>query len=146
MAFNVRFNFVDSYNTKTSRSFHSTSATIALLQADIAALASAIDPLTDAGLVDAVASYVDTAGAFAAAAGSNIDTNMSANALGADGYIYDVDIPVPVGSIINNDRTLITGDANVVTFFNLFGAGGTWRVNLRNPTSISQLVGGTLDK
>ena len=146
MAFNVRFNFVDSYNTKTSRTFHTLAPDLATLITDIAALSAAIQPLTEGGIISSVGTYVDQVATFGADAGSNVDENMSVNAQGSDGYIYDVDLPMPVGAIINSDRTLDIGNAQVAAFFALFAAGANWRVNVRNPVDITQLIGGKLDK
>lgn len=146
MAFNVRFNFTDEKNGKTSRTYHNTNALIADVLTDVTTMAALIDVVSLGGLSDVVITQKSAAEASAAEANSNIDDNASVQVNGADGYVYDFDLPMPPPGIILSDRRLDVTDAGVIALFAAFGAGDNWRINLRVPTAISSVIGGVLDK
>lgn len=140
------FNFIDGFNRQTQRSWWSTSTLLVDALTDIAALASAINALSDGGLDGVVITNVDTSEDFAAVAGSNVDDNASIQVLGGDGYKYDFNLPMPITALFNADGTVDTSNAALATLMGLFATGDNWRINLRNPTDIDSVVGGTLDK
>lgn len=143
--FNVRFNFRDSRGRNTSRTIHNTNTLIADVITDVGVLALAWNPLTDLQLVDVTITTTDASGAFAGAAVSNIDENVSVRAQGGDGRVYDFDLPDMPDAKMPTDTLDIT-DVDVTTFFAEFAAGNNWRVNLNNPTDIVSLINGRLDK
>lgn len=145
MSFRVRWNFRDSRARTTSRTFVNTQTLIADVLTDIAALSALWDPITDVELVDVVITQVDTTEAFAGAAVSNVDENTSVKVQGADGRIYDVDLP-DLPDALHPGASLDVTDAAIVAFFDEFLVGNTWRVNLNNPTDITALLTGLLDK
>lgn len=145
MSFRVRFNFRDSRARTTSRTFVNTQALIATVLTDIATLAALWDTVTDLELVDVVATQVDATEAFAGAATSNVDENTSVKVQGADGRIYDVDLP-DLPDAQHPIAALDITDAAIVAFFDEFAVGNSWRVNLNNPTDITAILSGMLDK
>lgn len=146
MPFDVKFRFIDEKNGFKDKTYHNTSALLADVLTDITALAALFDAVMLAGLEYVVISQRSAAEANAPEAGSNVDANASVQVLGADGYKYDFDLLTPNPALINSDRTLDTTDAAVIALFAAFGAGDSWRINLRHPTSIASVIGGTLDK
>lgn len=147
MAFEVTFHWIDGLKGKRFSRWHNTNALIADVLSDVTTLAALADAVMLGGLKKVTISQRSTAEASAPEAGANADENVSCQVVGADGYNYDFDLPMPdKANIINSDRTLDTTDANVIAFFAAFGAGDNWRINLRNPTAIASLTGGLLDK
>ena len=147
MAITVQIDFEDNFNTITKRKYTSDKATLALVKTDLDAFALAYADIGNGGIDKVIISeeYVP-AGAPSPGTGSNVDENLSAKVAAADGFNYDMNIPMPIPALFNPDRTLITTDADVVTFFAQFLAAGGFEINLRAPTAITQLVGGLLDK
>lgn len=145
MSFRVRFNFRDSRARTTSRTFVNTQALIANVLLDIATLAALWDTITELQLVDVVMTQVDTTEAFAGAATSNVDENTSVKVQGADNRIYDVDLP-DLPDAKHPIAALDITDADVVAFFDEFAVGNNWRVNLNNPTDVTAILSGLLDK
>lgn len=146
MAFDVRFDFLDAYNRVTTRTWHNTNALVADVLTDVGVLAGLINAISDGGLSGVTITQKSSAAAFAAVAGSSIDSNASVKVLAGDGYHYDVNIPMPIAGIINPDSTVDLTAAGVTAFFAEFASGDTWRINLRAPTDIVTLVSGVLDK
>jgi hypothetical protein len=142
---NVRFNFRDSRGRATSRTFAHTSDVIATVLTDVGTLAGLWDTLTDLQLENVTVSLTDDGDAFAGAGVSNVDENVSVKARGADGRVYDVDLPDMPDSYTPIELIDIT-DPDVAAFFDEFGPASPWRVNLNNPTAIVQLISGKLDK
>lgn len=141
----VKFNFVDSRGRSISRSIAHTGTVVADILADANTLAGLWNPLTDLALTSVVVTFTDVAPAFAGAAVSNRDENVSVQVQGADGRKYDFDLPdVPDAKMPT--ELLDTSDADVVAFFAKFAGGDVWRVNLNNPTAISTVIKGVLDK
>ena len=145
MSFRVRFNLMDSRARRTSRTYHNTTALVATVLTDIGVLAALWDTITDLALIDAVITQVDASEAFSGAAVSNIDENTSVKAMGADGRTYDVDMP-DMPDALHPGESLDVTDADVVAWFDEFGVANNWRVNLSNPTAITLLLSGLLDK
>ena len=146
MAFNVRFNFTDLKNGDTSRTWVNTGATVAAVLLDVTTLVALYAAIGLGGLDSVLISQRSTADAFAPETGANVDDNASVQVLGGDGYKYDFDLPMPEADIIQADRSVLTTDAAVIAFFAAFASGSTWRINLRNPTDVATVIGGTLDK
>lgn len=144
MASEVRFNFLDSRGRTTSRTVVHTSDVIATILADVAVLAPLWDALTDLELVDVIVSKRDNTDAFAGAAVSNIDENVSVQVLKANGYKADFNLPdmpdsFTPGGVIDPTALPITD------FFAEFAAGNNWRLNIQNPQAISSVIKGVLD-
>ncbi len=146
MSFKCTFRFVDGYGRRTTRSYTNTNVLIATVLTELATFAAALDVIVEGGLESVHISQDDTSEAFAAAATSNKDENMSCQVLAGDGYNYDFDLPMPAAAIINADGSLDTTHGSVITFFALFLTGATWRINVRAPTDIVTILGGQLDK
>jgi len=141
----VTFSFLDSRSRRTTRSFWNTEATLALVLAAVTALVAEWNPLTDLALEKVTITNVSTADAFAGAAVSNIDENVSVQVIAANGRRYDIDLPDVPDAKTPGENMDIT-DADLVAFFALFAGGGTWRVNPDNPQAITTIVKATLDK
>lgn len=145
MASDVTFSFLDSRGRVTTRKVVHTSDVIATILSDVGTLAPLWNALTDLELTHVTISKRSSADAFAGAAISNIDENVSARVLLANGYYADFNLPdmpdtfTPAGVI---DPT----NLSIVNFFAEFGAGNPWRVNSQNPQAIASIVSGTLDK
>lgn len=145
MAFRVRFNLMDSRGRRTSRTYHNNQPLIATVLTDITTLSGLWDTITDLALMDVVITQANSDDAFAGAAVSNIDENTSVKALGADNRVYDVDLP-DMPDAKHPIAALDVTDADVVAWFDEFGVANNWRVNLSNPTAITLLISGLLDK
>lgn len=139
------FNFQDSHGRLRSRKLFNTQVAVADVITDIGTLAGLWNPLTDLGLVSVNIAFVDLSAAFALVANSNVDVNASVQVQGGDGYRYDFDLPGIPDSLVSGGA-LNTADTGVVDFFAEFATGDTWRINTRNPTFISQVLSGTLDR
>jgi hypothetical protein len=145
MAANVKFNFRDSRSRPKSFSYHNTQAAVADVITDIGTFASLYNPLTDLALVSAVINFTDISASFAGATVSNVDEAVSLKVQGGDGYNYGLKLlDVPDAKTVGEAMSM--GDADLLAWTALFAGGGTWRVNLRHPTTISALISGTLDK
>ena len=112
---------------------------------EVAILAPLWDAITDLELIDVVITNRDTSDAFAGAAISSVDENTSVKVRGGDTYVYDFNLP-DVPDALHPGESLDVTDAAVVAFFDEFDTAETWRVNLRNPTDITDLISGQLDK
>lgn len=145
MSFRCRFNFRDSRARTTSRTFVNDEPLIATVLTDIATLAGLWDVITDAELVNVVITQVDATEAFAGAATSNIDENTSVKVQGADGRIYDVDLP-DLPDALHPIAALDITNIGITNFFDEFAVGNNWRVNLNNPTDVTAILSGLLDK
>jgi len=145
MAFDVRFNFLDSRGRSTSRSFHNTNALVADVVTQIGVLMTLWDAITDLQFLYATIMNKDTAAAFAGAAISNVDENTSCKVIAGDGKVYDVNL-CDVPDSFHPGESLDMTDLAVSNFFAEFAVGKTWRLNLNNPTEIVTLVSGQLDK
>jgi len=145
MTFRCKFNFRDSRARTTSRTFVNTQALIADVLTDIGTLAALWDVITDVQLIDVVITQVDTSEAFAGAATSNVDENTSVKVQGADNRIYDVDLP-DLPDALHPIAALDITNVGITNFFDEFAVGQNWRVNLNNPTDITAILSGLLDK
>lgn len=146
MAFNVKFNIEDEFGRKTSRTWKNTGATIAAVLADVAIIGPLLDAIVQGGLTGVNISTADTATTFVASSPSNVDENASIKVRGGDTREYDFDLPMPIAAIRLAGGAIDVANAAVVSFFAQFLVGATWRVNLFNPTDITQVISGTLDK
>jgi len=142
---NVKFNFIDSRGRTISRTLWNTGTTIAAVLADVATLAPLWDAITDLQFLEVVLTNRDVGDAFAGAAISSIDENTSVKVRGGDGWVYDFNLP-DVPDALHPGESLDVTDAAVVAFFDEFDSGDNWRINLRNPTDITDLISGKLDK
>lgn len=145
MSFRVRFNFRDSRARTTSRTVINNQALIATVLTDIGVLAALWDTITELELVDAVITQVDASEAFAGAAVSNVDENTSVKVQGADNRLYDFDLP-DLPDAKHPIAALDITDTDVVAFFDEFAVANSWRVNLNNPTDVTAIISGMLDK
>lgn len=145
MAFDVRFNFMDSRGRKTSRSFHNTNALVADVITQIAVLLPLWEAITDLAFLYATIMSKDEASAFDGEAVSNVDENTSCTVICEDGKQYDVNLP-DMPDALHPGESLDMTDVDVANFFAEFAVGKTWRLNLNNPTDIVTLVSGQLDK
>lgn len=141
----VKFNFRDSRGRPTSRSLWNTNTILADVITAIGTLAGLWGPLTDLAYEGASISVSDPSAAFAGAAVSNIDENVSVQVTGTDGFKYDLDLP-DVPDTKTPGEAMSIADTDLVAFIAQFQGANTWRVNLRNPTQISQVLKATLDK
>jgi len=139
------WNFRDSRQRRTRRTIWNTQTTLALVAAEVATLSAAWNPLTDLQLVSVLISQEDEASAFAGNPPSNIDSGVSVQLLGGDGRLYDFDLP-DVPDALTVSEAMPTDGTEITAFFALFGAGGTWRLNISNPTEVTAIVKATLDK
>lgn len=141
----VKFNFRDSRGRPTSRTLFNVGATIAAVLTDVGTLAALWNPLTDLAFEGVNVSFVDPSSAFAGTPPSNIDENVSVQVTGADGYKYDLDLP-DVPDAKTPGEAMSISDADLLAFVAAFQGAGNWRVNLRNPVQITQILKATLDK
>ena len=145
MASNVVFQFLDSRGRAKTRTLVNVSDVIATVLADVAVLGPLWDVLTDLQLVGVTISVKSTATAFAGAAISNVDENVSAQVLQGNGFKADFNLPdmpdsfTPAGVI---DPV----DISIAAFFAEFLIGATWRINTQNPQDITTVISGVLDK
>ena len=142
---NVKFNFIDSRGRTISRTLWNTETTLAAVLTETAILAPLWAALTDLELTDIVITNRDTSDAFAGAAISSRDENTSVKVTGGDTYVYDFNLP-DMPDAFHPGESLDVTDAAVVAFFDEFDSAETWRINLRNPTDIVNLISGKLDK
>lgn len=148
MAFDVTFTFIDDHDARTRKkrqTYQSLATTLVDALADVAAFSAAFDDVSDAGIEKAVIAQVDTASATTPAADSNLDANMSVSLKLTDGSYKDFNLLVPTSAIINADGSLDPTNADVITFFDLFKAGGDWRVQPGNPKVVDTVSSGMLD-
>jgi len=145
MALPVTFTFRDSLSRKTTRTWVSTATTLAGALADVTALAPLINAISDGGLQKVTISAEDTAEAFAAAAGSNVDENASITVLAADGRNYDLDLPMPITALRLAGGSIDTANPDFVAFIDAFGVAEAWRLNVFAPTAIISVEKALLD-
>jgi hypothetical protein len=147
MAATVTFSFIDEWGgAETSRSFHNTEALIADVLSDVAELAADFQAATQGGLRNVTITFKDTSQAFAAESPSNLDENASIKVRGNDGRLYDFDLPMPVAGLRLPGRQIDTANVVLTAVTDNFLVGGAWRLNLNNPTYITAIEGGILDK
>jgi hypothetical protein len=140
----VKFNFRDSRGRPVSRTFWNTEVAVADVITEVGTLAGLWNPLTDLEFESVNISFVDPSAAFAGASVSNRAENVSVQVQGGDGRLYDVDLPdVPDAKTVGEAMSL--ADTDLIAFFAEFAGGGTWRVNLNNPTTITSIISATLD-
>lgn len=145
MALPVTFTFRDSLSRKTTRTWVSVATTIAGALTDVGVLAPLIDAISQGGLQKVTISAENTADAFAADAGSNVDENASITVLAADGRNYDLDLPMPITALRLAGGSIDTANAAFVSFIAAFGVGGNWRLNVFAPTAIVSVEKALLD-
>lgn len=142
----VQFRWVDEFGRVKRQTLTTTAATIALALTEITSFIALFDAVSDGGLQSVSISVNNLDDAFAAAAGSNIDTNGSLQVQGADGFKYDLNVPMILSSLVTGGGAIIIGDAAMVAFTNQFLVAGDWRMNNRFPTEITSVISGQLDK
>jgi hypothetical protein len=147
MPANVTFHFVDQWGgAETSRSYHNTQALVADVLTDVAALAANFQAAIQGGLKNVNITFNDTTQAFVAEDPSNLDENASIKVRGNDGRLYDFDLPMPAQGLRLPGRQIDTANVVLTNVTDNFLVGGTWRLNLNNPTYITAIEGGILDK
>lgn len=141
----VRLNFRDSRGRSITRSVHNVNTIVSTVISDIATLMPLWDPLTDLAYESATIVFVDPASAFAGAAVSNRDENVSLQVQGLDGRLYDFDLPdVPDAKMPT--ELIDTSDLDLTNFIAQFASPNPWRINLNNPTEVAAVIKGVLDK
>ena len=148
MAFNCTFRFIDDMGRPTTRTYVSTATLAADAEADVDTLAAAFDAASEGGLDGVTISYVYTGANFAADATSNIDDNASVTVSTSGNYNHPFDLPMPVAALKLAGGSFDSDDALWTAITDLFagGVGQDWRVNKRNPVTITGTVGGKIDK
>ena len=146
MAIQVQYRWLDIFGRVKRQTLTTTSTTIAAALTDVTAFVALFDPVSDGGLQSISISVQDLSDAFAAAAGSNIDVNGSLKVQGADGFKYDLNLPMILSSLVTGGGAIDILDAALVSFTNQFLVAGKWRVNNRFPTEITSVISGQLDK
>lgn len=146
MAFQVRFNWLDEKLGKTSRTYHNTNAVLADVITQLAVLLPLFDAASMGGMDDIIITNVSTAATFAAIADSNVDKNGSIKVTGGDGRGYDFNLPMINSALVLPGGALDVTDAAITNVIDEFAVGKTWRVNLNNPTDITEITGGQIDK
>lgn len=141
----VKFTFRDSRGRAISRTLAHEGTVVADILSDAGTLAGLWNPLTDLAFESVVVSFVDPSGAFAGAAVSNRDEGVSVQVQGGDGRKYDFDLPDMPDAKMPTELLDVT-DIDVVAFFDQFNTPNPWRINLNNPTPITALIKGVLDK
>lgn len=141
----VKFAWLDSHGRNRRQTLTTTEATIAGALVEVTAFVALFDAISDGGLTNISISTTDNSDAFVAGAGSNVDVNASLQVQGADGFKYDLNVPMIADAFVAGGSVVIT-DLAVVAFTNQFLAAGKWRMNNRFPTAITAVLSGTLDK
>lgn len=142
----VQFTWLDAFGRLKRQTLITTAATIALALVEVTAFVALFTPISDGGLVNVSISTKDNADAFAATAGSNVDVNGSLKVAGADGFNYDLNVPMISSSLVTGGGAINIGDLALVAWTNQFLLAGNWRVNNRFPTEITSVISGQLDK
>lgn len=142
----VQFNWVDDYGRVRRQTLTTTDATIAAALASVTAFVALWDAVSNGGLNAVKISTSDSSDAFVAAADANIDVNASLQVQGADGFKYDLDVPMIIPSLVTGGGAIIIGDVALVAFTDQFLVAGKWRMNNRFPTEITAVLSGKLDK
>lgn len=142
----VQFRWLDTFGRVKRQTLTTTAATIVLALVEVTAFVALFDAVSDGGLQSVSISVQDLSDAFAAAAGSNIDVNGSLLVQGADGFKYDLNLPMILSSLVTGGGAINIGDAALVSFTDQFLVAGDWRVNNRFPTEITSVISGQLDK
>lgn len=142
----VQFRWLDAYGRVRRQTLTTTATTIALALTEVASFVPLFDAISDGGLQSISINNQDESDAYVAAAGSNIDVNASLQVQGADGYKYDLNVPMIQAALVIGGGAIDISDAGLVAFTNQFLAGGTWRMNNRTPTAITSVIKGILDK
>lgn len=146
MSLPVQFRWLDSYGRVRRQTLTTTATTIAAALTDVAAFVPLFDAISDGGLQSISVNSQDEGDAYAAEAGSNIDVNASLQVQGADGYKYDLNVPMIQAALVVGGGAINISDAALVAFTNQFLVGGAWRMNNRTPTAIISVIKGILDK
>lgn len=142
----VQFSWLDIFGRVKRQTLTTTATTIALALVEVTAFVALYNPVADGGLQDVSISTKSIADAQAAGAGTNIDTNGSLKVQGADGFKYDLNLPMIDLAFVTGGGAIDTGAGAMVAFTDQFLVGGDWRVNNRTPTEITSVISGQLDK
>lgn len=145
MSSTVVLSFLDSRGRGKTRTIVHTSDVLAVVIADLAILAPLWNPITDLEFTHATISNRDSAAAFAGAAISNVDENVSASVLQGNGFKADFNLPDMPDSFTPGG-TIDPADASIVAFFDKFLVGDVWRIGVQNPQDIVSVISGVLDK
>lgn len=142
----VQFRWTDSKGRVKRQTLTVDVTTIAAALTAINLFVPLFDAVSDGGLQSISINQSDDTEAYAADAASNIDTNGSLQVLGADGFKYDLNIPMILLSLVTGGGAIDILDAALVAFTDQFMASGDWMVNNRFPTNIISVISGQLDK
>lgn len=142
----VRFNLVDEFGRKTTRTWFNDEPLVAAVLSDVAIFAPLLDAVTQGGLTGIVITFSDAADAFVATSPSNIDENASLQVAAGDARNYDFDLPMPIAALRLGGGVIDVSNAALISFIGQFLLADAWRININNPTDIVSLTSGTLDK
>lgn len=145
MPFQCTFTFIDEFDRKTRRTWGNDQALIATVLTDIAAIVPLYQATGQGGVAGVTITQKDTSEDVAAETPSNVDENASIQVLGADGFAYDFNLPMPDADIRDAGGVIDVADADVVAFIAEFQGAKHWTINERNPTQIASIVKGVLD-
>jgi len=135
---------VDDLGRQTRKTLQNTVATLADALTAVGAWASAYVAIADLGIVQANLIQIDYSEASAAVAGSNIDTGAAFKVALTNGGFASHHIPGLKQSLAIPGGGIDVTDADILTYFGLFEAGGSWR--LSDGESITSVVSGQMDK
>lgn len=143
---NVRFNIVDEFGRRTSRTWFNDEPLLADVLTDVGILAPLLEAVTQGGLTGIVITLADVAETFAATTPSNVDENASIKVVGGDARNYDFDLPMPTAVLRLAGGSIDVANAALVSFLDQFLLADAWRINLSAPVDIASVTSGKLDK
>jgi len=134
---------IDSLNTQTTKTYETETSVLATAQANMATLITALEAITDLGVVSVAYVLKDDSEASAAAANSSIDPGATFRVRLDDGYVAAHKVPgFPIAKV-SAGRSIDIEDGDVAAYFELFEAAGPFTLNRGN--TVSQLLSGTYD-
>lgn len=142
----VTFTLTDAEGRSTTRTWTTTSSTIADALTDITAFVAILTPAFDVGLSGITITQKSIADDYAPISGSNIDEGATFKVTAEDGYDYSIKVPIPKAVIRIGGGAIDLTHALTLAFTNQFLTGGKWRVNNRSPKFVATVNQGLLDK
>ena len=142
MSFRQTLTFKDAFNGKTTRTFYLSAADYTTARADADSNLTAIQAISLGGVIkDELTERTDVAGVPGAEANIDVDATFNWD-LGA-GKTSSTQLPMPVYSIINSDRTVDVTNVNVVAWTDGYTSGN---ILVSDGEVVQSVIGGTLDK
>lgn len=144
MAFLATLTLVDAMNRNTSKELECEATVLATALTDIDDYLVDLATVSDLGLTKINYSEKDVADAYAATAGSNVDTGATFRLLLSDGNIIAYKIPGFKQSLADGAGNIDPADADVAAYFDNFEAAGAFTVGrLRTVVTV---LSGEMDK